>query len=319
MQCVGKAQGGCWYGNNISQKPPDNVPTPPSSVYIVFLCIWVKDVQYMSSLCSRFYIYNMNPVLSPSSPHLRRMPACAVIGFGTPLEVGGGSRAAGFYPGMFWQCWLCPRCDRNISGLGRDGSSQQEQRRAHWRHRVCRAGSASPGPAGQGCAGAALLEEQPWLQEEQSWVQECLAQQPGQLPVLSPASLWPSLPRLLWVLLSSWGCFIFHSLPWAEPLCCALAWIGEGMRRRVWATLGHSCWATRAFLAGLEAPSPSTFPFCSHCGESSSTEAGAKHVTGRTVLPIKLQTVSQEIPFLRCSCFSQAFGLYVLCVFVVFL
>lgn len=82
IQRVGKARRGCWQGSNISQKPPYNIPTPPRhSVYIVFLCIWVKDVQYMSSLCSRFYIYNMNPLFSPSSPRLRRMPGCGVVGF----------------------------------------------------------------------------------------------------------------------------------------------------------------------------------------------------------------------------------------------
>lgn len=35
-------------------KPPCKTPAPPRhSVYIVFLCIWVKDVQYTSSVCSR--------------------------------------------------------------------------------------------------------------------------------------------------------------------------------------------------------------------------------------------------------------------------
>lgn len=80
---MGKAKEGVLVGEqHLSKKPPDNVPTPPRrSVYIVFLCIWVKDVQYMSSLCSRFYIYNMNPPVLPILSTLRRMPGCAVVGF----------------------------------------------------------------------------------------------------------------------------------------------------------------------------------------------------------------------------------------------
>lgn len=32
----------------------NDTPPPRHYVYNVFLCIWVKDVQYKSSVCSRF-------------------------------------------------------------------------------------------------------------------------------------------------------------------------------------------------------------------------------------------------------------------------
>lgn len=87
------------------------------------------------------------------------------------MEVGGCSRAPGFHPKGFLQCWLCPRCDRNTSqGLGRRWELPAEGR-ARWRHRVCSAGSASLGPAGQGRAvlGQHSREGQSWLSPAAPW------------------------------------------------------------------------------------------------------------------------------------------------------
>lgn len=65
---------------------------------------------------------------------------------------------------------------------------------------------------------------------------------------------------------------------------------------------------------GMERATPAS---CSLCfpslvlgGKQRGREAGAKHVKGRALLPIKLPTVSQETALLPWSCFSRVFGLF---------
>lgn len=178
--------------------------------------------------------------------------------------------------------------------------------------RVCSAGRCLPGPCRAGlCRGCRQHSG-----EEQSWIQEWLSPAgsaalwscPHSIPVARP---WLALP---WVLLTQSSCGCFHG---PFPSVGRTPVVGQGLElggdEGIWATLGFSqpsCWATRAFPGrGWRLP---VSPLSLSVGSGEITaggEAGAKHVTGRTLLPIKLQTVSQEISFLRWSCFSQAFGL----------
>lgn len=64
---------------------PRKAPAPPRrSVYIVFLCIWVKDVQYKSSVCSRYDFIFITCIPCSSHP-LHASEGClgtASLGFG---------------------------------------------------------------------------------------------------------------------------------------------------------------------------------------------------------------------------------------------
>lgn len=68
-----------------SSTPPRKAPAPlRRSVYIVFLCIWVKDVQYKSSVCSRYDFIFITCIPCSSHP-LHASPGClgtASLGFG---------------------------------------------------------------------------------------------------------------------------------------------------------------------------------------------------------------------------------------------
>lgn len=178
--------------------------------------------------------------------------------------------------------------------------------------RVCSAGRCLPGPCRAGCAGAAGSTPGRNSPGSRSGCPQQAVQLSGAVPHSIPvARPWLALP---WVLLTQSSCGCFHG---PFPSVGRTPVVGQGLElggdEGIWATLGFSqpsCWATRAFPGrGWRLP---VSPLSLSVGSGENTaggEAGAKHVTGRTLLPIKLQTVSQEIAFLRWSCFSQAFGL----------
>lgn len=93
----------------------------------------------------------------------------------------------------------------------------------------------------------------------------------------------------------------------------AKGWMREAVGGWIWATPGFSPASPRGDVGYLgrvrSFPVPSLSVVIPSGEKAVGREAGAEHVKGRALLPIKLQTVSQEIASLTWSCFSQAFGL----------
>lgn len=221
-----------------------------------------------------------------------------------------------FCSSTFLQRWLCPRCDK-AALAGRFGQWRR------WELPVE--------------AGESLLE----TQGLQCWQVPPRALQGRAVPGRNnPGSrsgcpqqseqLSGAVPHGIPVGWACSGCCYLRAavgvlmglfLPWGEHLSWAKGWVWEGVRE------SEPLWVSPALQLGPEGfpgrgwrllVPPLSLSVCS--GENAAgREAGAKHVTGRTLLPIKLQTVSQEITFLRWSCFSQAFGLCLCVPFVVFL
>lgn len=180
---------------------------------------------------------------------------------------------------VFLQCWLCPRCDRNTSqgipcrkglGSGEDGSSQWKQGRACgletqglqcWQVPLrALQGGAVPGLPAALLGGTTLG---PGLAVPSS---QC-----SSLELSPTASLWPGPGCGCCELKPAVGVFMGRFLPWAELLLCAKGWSWEGVRESGLRWVSPSTPAGPAGLSwqGLEAPSPSTCPFCWQWGERS--------------------------------------------------
>lgn len=134
-----------------------------------------------------------------------------------------------------------------------------------WRHRVCSAGRCLSGPCRAGLPAALLggTTLDPGVAVPSS---QC-----SSLELSPTASLWPGPGCGCCELKPAVGVFMGRFLLWAELLLCAKGWSWEGVRESGPRWVSPSTPAGPAGLSwqGLEAPSPSTCPFCWQWGERS--------------------------------------------------
>lgn len=145
-----------------------------------------------------------------------------------------------------------------------------------------------PGPGTAGHSGASAAGASPghkWSRIRR-WLPPVLPMVWTHPPGTRHSQGWPHLPRFL----TETKCECFTGLL-SSGYCPCPAGVGcGGCRGRVRTPLG--------FLGAVGAGRGGA-----RCEEAAGREAGAKHVEGRALLPIKLQTVSQEIAFLTWSLF----------------
>lgn len=242
-------------------------------MYIVFLCIWVRAVQYKSLfVADTDFIFI---TCTPSSPHPLHAWGQPQRALETPPEVGSIS-----------ELWVLPqrvgsarmRCDGNVDLKasptrriwvlkGDRRSSSRKQGRAMSRKQGSRAGCAPPNTPGQSCACGTLWE----ASRIQRWLPPALRTRTGP----------PGSSR-------DQAAICFSTKP-TRDAPAGRGWLGCARRvggagpRLPGGYLGRP-WSI---------PGPLLFCCCcSRCEEAADREA--KHVEGRALLPIKLQTVSQE-------------------------